>query len=41
MKSSITIFLSDDCLEQLQEIALRFGITAEELVRFSIEDILA
>ena len=38
--SSITISLSTDRLEQLQDLALRFGITAEELVQFSIEDIL-
>ena len=39
--SSITIPIAADRLEQLQAVATRFGITAEELVRYSIEDILS
>lgn len=39
--SSITISISADRLDQLQKVATRFGVTAEELVRYSIEDILS
>jgi len=36
----ITIALPDDSLLQLQEKAKTFGITPEELVRVSIEELL-
>lgn len=39
--SSITISISADRLDELQKVATRFGVTAEELVRYSIEDILS
>ena len=39
--SSITVSLPDKHLEKLKEVASRLGVTTEELVRFSIEDILA
>jgi antitoxin FitA len=38
--TSITIALPDDRLLQLQEKAKIFGITPEELVRVSIEELL-
>lgn len=37
----ITISLSDDRLQQLREIAARFGVAPEELVRVSVEELLA
>ena len=38
--SRLTITLSDDRLAKLQEIADRFNIKAEDLARFSIEELL-
>jgi hypothetical protein len=38
---SITISIPEDQLVQLQEFAARFGVTTEDLVRFSIEEILS
>jgi hypothetical protein len=38
---TITITLSDDCLAQLQELAIRFGVHPEDLVRISVEELLA
>ena len=38
---TITITLSDDRLAKLQEIAARLHIAPEELVRASVEDLLA
>jgi hypothetical protein len=37
---TITITLSDDRLAQLQELAARFGVRPEDLVRVSIEELL-
>jgi len=37
----ITISLPDDRLERLREIAARFKVDPEELVRVSIEELLA
>jgi antitoxin FitA len=37
---TITITLSDDRLAQLQELAVRFGVRPEDLVRVSIEELL-
>jgi predicted transcriptional regulator len=39
--SQITISLPDDRLQQLQEIASRLSVAPEELIRASIEDLLA
>ncbi len=39
--STITITLPDDRLARLQEIAKRFNTTPEELVRVSIDELLA
>jgi hypothetical protein len=39
--TTITISLPDDRLIQLKETAARFNITPEELVRVSIEELLA
>ena len=39
--SSITINLADEQLARLQEIAERFGLSAEQLARISIEELLA
>ncbi|MCX7681912.1 MAG: DNA-binding protein [Anaerolineae bacterium] len=39
--STITIALSDDRLQKLQEIAIHFQVAPEELVRASIEELLA
>jgi hypothetical protein len=39
--TSITISIPENRLEQLQEFASRLGVTTEDLVRFSIEDILS
>ena len=38
---NITISLSDERLQQLREIAARFGVAPEELVRVSVEELLA
>jgi predicted transcriptional regulator len=37
---TITITLSDDRLAQLQELAVRFGMQPEDLVRISVEELL-
>jgi hypothetical protein len=37
----ITITLSDDRLDQLQEMAARFQVSPEELVRVGVEELLA
>ena len=39
--TTITIALPDDRLTQLQEIANRFGVSPEDLVRVSIEELLS
>ena len=39
--STITITVSDDRLVKLKEVAGRFNITAEDLVRVSIDELLA
>lgn len=39
--STITVTLPDDRLARLQEIAKRFNTTPEELVRVSIDELLA
>ncbi len=39
--NAITITLSDDRLGQLQEMAARFQVSPEELVRVGIEELLA
>ncbi|GAB4397402.1 MAG: hypothetical protein OHK0052_19670 [Anaerolineales bacterium] len=39
--TSITIALPNDRLQKLQEMALRFQVSPEELVRVSIEELLA
>ncbi|MCS6847651.1 MAG: DNA-binding protein [Anaerolineae bacterium] len=39
--STITIALSDDHLQKLQEMAIHFQVAPEELVRVSIEELLA
>jgi predicted transcriptional regulator len=39
--SSITISLPDERLQQLREIASRYSVAPEELVRVSIEELLA
>lgn len=39
--STITIAIPDERLRQLQEAAERLGVTPEDLVRVSIEDLLA
>ena len=39
--NAITIILSDDRLDQLQELAARFQVSAEELVRVGVEELLA
>lgn len=38
--SAITVSLPDGRLQRLKEIAMQFGITPEELVRISIEEML-
>ncbi|MBC7261190.1 MAG: DNA-binding protein [Chloroflexi bacterium] len=38
--STITISLSDERFQKLQEIAMRFQVAPEELVRISVEDLL-
>ena len=37
---TITITLSDDRLAQLQELAVRFGVQPEDLVRVSVAELL-
>lgn len=39
--TTITIALPDERLSQLQEIANKFGVTPEDLVRVSIEELLS
>jgi predicted transcriptional regulator len=39
--TTITIALPDDRLQKLQEIAIRFHVAPEELVRVSVEELLA
>ena len=39
--TTITVTMTDDRLSKLKEIAERFGITVEELVQLSVEDLLA
>ncbi len=39
--STITIAIPDERLRQLQEAARRLGVSPEDLVRVSIEDLLA
>lgn len=39
--TAITIALSDDRLQKLQQIAARFQVAPEELVRASIEELLS
>jgi predicted transcriptional regulator len=39
--TTITITIPDDRMTRLEEIAVRFGVTPEELVRVSLEDLLA
>ena len=39
--STITVALTDDALLKLQETASRLGVTAEELVRASVEELLS
>lgn len=39
--TTITITLPDDRLQQLKEIANRFRVAPEELVRASVEELLA
>ena len=38
--NTITVTIPDDRLAKLQEVAARFKITPEELVRASIDDLL-
>jgi hypothetical protein len=39
--NAITVTLSDDRLAQLQEMATRFQVSLEELVRVGVEELLA
>ncbi|MGB9754975.1 MAG: DNA-binding protein [Roseiflexus castenholzii] len=39
--TTITIALSDDQLQKLQQIATLFQVTPEELVRVSVEELLS
>lgn len=39
--TTITIALSDDRLQKLQQIAMLFQVTPEELVRVSVEELLS
>jgi predicted transglutaminase-like cysteine proteinase len=39
--STITVTVTDDRHSELKEIAAQFGITVEELVQLSVEDLLA
>ena len=38
--TTITIELPDERLQKLQEMAQRFGVSMEELIRVSVEDML-
>ena len=38
--STLTISLSEERLQQLETLARRYGLEAEELVRASIEDLI-
>lgn len=38
--TTITIELPSERLQKLQEMALKFGVSMEELVRISVEDML-
>ncbi len=38
--TTITIELPSERLQKLQEMALKFGVSIEELVRVSVEDML-
>lgn len=38
--TTITIELPSERLQKLQEMALKFGVSMEELVRVSVEDML-
>ena len=38
--TTITIELPSERLQKLQEMALKFGVTMEELIRVSVEDML-
>ncbi|MFN8413240.1 MAG: hypothetical protein U0Z26_12705 [Anaerolineales bacterium] len=38
--TTITIELPNERLQKLQEMALKFGVSMEELVRASVEDML-
>ena len=39
--TAFTIALPEGCLEQLKEMAARLGVSPEELVRASVEELLA
>ena len=39
--TTITFELPDEHLQKLQEMARKFGVSTEELVRVSVEDMLA
>ncbi|GIW01235.1 DNA-binding protein [Roseiflexus sp.] len=39
--TTITIALSDDQLQKLQQVATLFQVTPEELVRVSVEELLS
>ena len=39
--SAITISIPEERMQRLQEVAARFGLSPEELVRLSIEELLA
>ena len=38
--TTITVELPNERLQKLQEMALKFGVSMEELVRVSVEDML-
>ena len=38
--TTITIELPKDCVKKLQEMALKFEVSVEELIRVSVEDML-
>lgn len=38
--TTITVELPSERLQKLQELALKFGVSMEELVRVSVEDML-
>jgi hypothetical protein len=41
MMSTITVSLSQERLLKLQEVAGRYGVTPEDLIKLSVEDLLA